>query len=90
MRQFLSKILFCDELDLNNVLMHIPVGIITVVISLYSPIVAAVFFYGFVKYETVERRVIRDKCFPDIHGSLVGMGFLAIILLIAGVKISWC
>jgi hypothetical protein len=88
MRQFLAKILFCDEVDLNNVLMHIPVGIITVAIAVFSPILAAMFFYGFVKYETVERRVIRDKCFPDIHGSLVGIGLLAIPLLIAGVKIG--
>jgi hypothetical protein len=88
LKPILAKILFCNEYDLENVLLHIPVGMITVVISIFSPIVAAVFYYGFIKYETIERRQIRDKCFPDIQGSLYGLGFLAIILLIAGVKIG--
>ena len=88
MREFLSKLLFCDVYDLDNVLLHIPVGIITVGIAFLSPLVALAFYYGFVKYETVERRVIRDKCFPDIQGSLIGIILLAIPLAIAGVKIG--
>jgi len=58
------------------------------VIALFSPVVAAIFYYGFIKYETTERKVIRDKCFPDIQGSLVGMILLVIPLAIAGVRIG--
>jgi len=88
MRGFLAKLLFCDVSDLDNVLLHIPVGVIVVVIALFSPLVALAFYYGFIKYETVQRRVVRDKCFPDIHGSLVGIILLAIPLSIAGVRIG--
>lgn len=88
MRNFLAKLLFCDVLDLDNVLLHIPIGLIVVAIAVFSPLVAIAFYYGFIKYETVQRRQIRDKCFPDIHGSLVGIFLLAIPLAIAGVRIG--
>jgi len=87
-RKLLAKVLFCDVYDLDNVLLHIPVGIIVVLIALFSSLVAAVFYYGFIKYETIQRRVERDKCFPDIQGSLIGIILLAIPLLIAGVRIG--
>jgi len=83
MKELLSKILFCNVCDLNNVLLHIPVGMLTVAIALFSPLVALTFYYGFIKYETVQRREVRDKCFPDIQGSLVGIVLLAIPLAIA-------
>ena len=82
MREFLARILFCDVCDLDNVLLHIPIGLIVVAIALLSPLVAVAFYYGFIKYETVQREQIRDKCFPDIHGSLVGIALLAIPLAI--------
>ena len=82
MRDLLARILFCNVYDLDNVLLHIPVGMLTVVIALFSPLVALAFYYGFIKYETMERRVIWDKCFPDIQGSLIGIVLLAIPLAI--------
>jgi len=88
MRDFLAKILFCDVYDLDNVLLHIPIGVLVVAIALFSPLVALAFYYGFIKYETIQRRVERDKCFPDIQGSLIGIILLAIPLLIAGVRIG--
>ena len=88
MRAFLANLLFCDVCDLDNVLLHIPVGLIVVAIALLSPLVAVAFYYGFIKYETVQRRQIRDKCFPDIQGSLIGIMLLAIPFAIAGVKIG--
>lgn len=87
-RDYLAKLLFCDVYDIDNVALHIPVGMIVVAIALFSPLVAAVFYYGFIKYETVQRRIERDKCFPDIQGSLVGIILLAIPLSIAGVRIG--
>ena len=88
MRNFLARLLFCDVCDLDNVLLHIPIGTIVVAIALFSSLVAAVFYYGFIKYETIERREIRDRCFPDIQGSLIGIMLLAIPLSIAGVRIG--
>jgi len=88
MRDFLAKILFCDVYDLDNVLLHIPIGVLVVAIALFSPLVALAFYYGFIKYETIQRRVERDKCFPDIQGSLIGIILLAIPLRIAGVRIG--
>lgn len=88
MREILAKLLFCDLEDLDNVLLHIPIGFAVVGIAFLSPIVAAVFYYGFIKYETIERREIRDKCFPDIQGSIIGIMLLAIPLAIAGVRIG--
>lgn len=88
MRDFLAKVLFCDVYDLENVALHIPIGVLVVAIALFSPLVAAAFYYGFIKYETIQRRVERDKCFPDIQGSLIGIILLAIPLSIAGVRIG--
>ena len=88
MRDFLSKLLFCDVEDLDNVVLHIPIGIIVVVVALFSSLVAVALYYGFIKYETVQRRQVRDKCFPDIQGSVIGIILLAIPLAIAGVRIG--
>ena len=83
LRKILARILFCDEDDLDNVLLHIPVGIATVLIGIYSGWLAVIFGYGFIKYEGIERRELRDKAYPDIQGWLWGIGILGIILLIA-------
>ena len=82
MRKILSKILFCDEYDLNNVLLHIPLGMIVVLISLWSGWLSLAFYYGFIRYELKESKKIQDKGYPDIQGSLWGIGLLSIILLI--------
>jgi len=82
MRKILSKILFCDEYDLNNVLLHIPVGIITVLIGIFSGWIGLVFGLGFITYELSERKILQDKAYPDIQGWLWGIGLLSIILLI--------
>jgi hypothetical protein len=86
MRAILSKILFCDELDLDNVLMHIPVGIINTLICCLSGWLGLIFAYGFIKYERIEQKDIHDKAYPDIQGWLWGIGISAIIIGI----IRWC
>jgi len=83
LRKILARILFCDEDDLDNVLLHIPVGVVIVLLCLVSGWLALIFGYGFIKYETIERKTLRDKCFPDIQGCLWGIGILGVILLIA-------
>ena len=85
MREILAKILFCNVYDLENVLLHIPVGFVTVAIALYSGWLGLAFAYGFISYETTQRQVIKDKCFTDIQGFLWGIGMLSIILLLVRV-----
>ena len=82
MRQLLAKILYCNIYDLDNVLLHIPVGFVTVAIALYSGWLGLAFAYGFVTYETTQRQVIKDKCFTDIQGWLYGIAWAAIIGLL--------
>ena len=85
MRQLLAKILYCNIYDLDNVLLHIPVGFVTVAIALYSGWLGLAFAYGFVTYETTQRQVIKDKCYTDLQGFLWGIGILSIILLLVRV-----
>ena len=82
MRETLAKLVVCDVYDLDNVLLHIPVGFVTVAIALYSGWLGLAFAYGFITYETTQRQVIKDKCFTDIQGWLWGIGILSIILLL--------
>lgn len=85
MRETLAKILFCDVYDLENVLLHIPVGFVTVAIALYSGWLGLAFAYGFISYETTQWLIIKDKCFTDIQGFLWGIGILSVILLLVRV-----
>lgn len=82
MRRLASKILFCSEWDLGNVLLHIPVGGITVAIGLLSGWLALTFGLGFITYELKESKVIQDKAYPDIQGWLWGIAYTAIPILI--------
>jgi hypothetical protein len=86
-KKILSKMLFCTEDTVGNVLLHIPVGVITVIIAMLSPILALAFYYGFIKYELKESRIIHDKAYPDIQGSLWGIGIAAVITLIVKVVV---
>jgi len=85
MRDFLAKILFCDVYDLDNVLLHMIVGVAIVVLCIISGWLALIFGYGFIKYETIQRREVRDKCFPDIQGCLWGIAIAGIVAKIIGV-----
>ena len=80
-REILAKILFCDVYDLNNVLLHIPVGFINVAIGLFSGWIGLLFGLGFIVYQLSERKILQDKAYPDIQGWLWGIGILGIILL---------
>ena len=86
MRETLAKILFCNVYDLENVLLHIPVGAVNVFVAVYSGWVALLFGAGFLAYEVLQRVVERkDKAYPDIQGWLWGIGILSIILLLVRV-----
>lgn len=82
LRRILSKIFFCDEDSVECVLIHIPVGLVTVGIALYSIGLAVLFAVGFIIYELNEGKIIEDKPFRDIQGWLWGLGLLSIPLLI--------
>jgi hypothetical protein len=79
--KILAKILFCDEQNLNNVLLHIPVGaLITFLICYVSGWLGLTAILVFIKYETIERKVENDKCFPDLQGALWGLIGLGVII----------
>lgn len=84
LRRILSKCFFCPEYDLDNVLIHIPLGILNVGLALLSGWVALIFGYGFVRYELNEQRALQDKAYQDIKGWLWGMGIMSVALLIKG------
>jgi hypothetical protein len=94
-RKILRALLFCDDCDVGNVLLHIPVGLINVLIpvALYLVLglpgviagsaVALAFGIGFVAYQITEGAKIKDRIFPDIHGWLYGMGISGVAALVA-------
>lgn len=82
LRKILSKIFFCDEDSVNNVLIHIPVGLITVFITLFSGCLGVLFGVGFIIYELSEQKLISDEAYQDIKGWLWGIGIASIIGLL--------
>lgn len=100
MRRLLARLLLCDPGDLGNVLMHIPVGVVNVLLpvalhyslpAVFTPLgaaaIALLFGYGFVKYQRVEAEAISDRCYPDLQGWLEGMIFCSFGMAI--VRLLW-
>ena len=83
--KILPKLLFCPEEFVGNVLLHIPVGLVTVGLAFLSGWLALVFGLGFLAYELSEEKKINDVAFQDIKGWLFGIGILGIPLALAGV-----
>jgi hypothetical protein len=81
----LAKIFHCDESTVPNIVLHISVGLITVIIYLFSSGLGILFGVGFLVFEVWTSKVAHDKGYPEIQGWLWGIGLLAIPLLIAGV-----
>jgi len=87
MRNFLAKLLFCDVYDLDNVALHIPVGVINALLCLVSGWLALIFGLGFLTYEVVQLfkgNIPGDKAYPDIQGWLWGIALAGITILIIG------
>jgi len=84
MRDFLAKLLFCDVYDLDNVLLHIPVGVGNVFLCMHNENIALLFGIGFLAYEIMQRVVEKkDKAYPDIQGWLWGIMLTGIPILVA-------
>ena len=94
-RNILTKILFCNELDLNNVLLHIPLGGASTLIPFifyhcgftgFGVGLLCILPFIFIAYEVIEKKVIQDRCYPDIQGYFEGFigvaGIIAIVLLL--------
>lgn len=79
-RKLLAAILFCEPDMVGNVLLHIPVGGIIA----YAFFLAGWLGFGmillFIRYETTERKVLGDKCYPDLQGALWGLVLVGIPL----------
>lgn len=74
MREILAKFLFCDVYDLDNVLLHIPVGVGNAFLCMRNENIGLLFGIGFLAYEIMQRIVEKkDKAYPDIQGWLWGM-----------------
>jgi len=83
MREILAKLLFCDVYDLDNVALHIPVGVINALLCLVSDGLALVFGLGFITYEISQRIILKaDKAYPDIQGWLWGIALTGVIILV--------
>ena len=74
MKQILAKLLFCDEKNLHNVLLHIPVGFVNVAIAVLSGPLAVLFGLGFIAYELDGK-----GGYPELQGWLYGIGFASVI-----------
>ena len=84
-KKLASRILFCDEEDIPNILLHIPIGVVAGVASLVSGWVCLVFGLAFLAYELREAKIIEDKAYPDIQGFLWGLGIFVVLYLVWGV-----
>lgn len=81
--RILAKILFCQETDLSNVLLHLPLGGVIAFIGCYvSGALAISAAIIFTLYEIVERKVISDRGFPDLQGALAGIIIGALVIFL--------
>jgi len=83
-RKLLARLLFCDVYDLDNVLLHIPVGAVNALLCLVSGELCVIFGAGFLAYEIVQRKVTKDKAYTDIQGWLWGIALAGIIIWFIG------
>ena len=92
-RRILSRLLFCAEDSVDNVLLHLPVGVINVGVGVGLTLwgfdllglgIVLLFGYGFIKYELTQLKtaIPRDKAYDDIQGWLWGIGLTSIGILI--------
>ena len=81
MKNILSKILFCPPEFVNNVLLHIPVGLFNAILIRESGWLTLLFGVGFLTYEISEQKKIGDTAFQDIKGWLWGLAYMGVILL---------
>ena len=86
MKGVLAKLLFCDEANLNNVLLHIPVGVINTAITIGLCVkgfpeaglcLGLVLGYGFIRYE-----LDGTGGFPELQGWLYGIGLTSVIWMV--------
>ncbi len=88
LKKIISRLLFCDEKDLGGVLLHMPVGVANVLLGVYVGWwLGLAICLGFIIYERTERKIISDKCFPDLQGWLWGtIGTGGLIWLITSTR----
>jgi len=84
-KKLISRVLLCDEDDVGNVLLHMPVGLIAGAAALVSGWICLIFGLGFLAYELREAKIIEDKAYPDIQGFLWGLGIFVVLYLVWGV-----
>jgi len=68
--------------DLHRVLLHLPVGLATVLFIYVHWSLALVFGFGFALYEICQDKVVGDNAHKDIKGWLWGMIITGTIILL--------
>jgi len=67
--------------EIERVLMHIPVGMLTLALGVFVVWwLGPLFGFGFLVYEIVENKSLKNGAWKDIKGWLWGLGILGIIL----------
>ena len=82
MREFFAKLLFCKPDSVDNVGLHIPVGMINVIVYYAFAYLALAFSLGFFFYELRQSHLTNDKGYDDIQGWLWGLAIMAVIILL--------
>lgn len=65
----------------NRTLVHIPLGLLTCLLSFVSWWLAGIFAVSFLCYELVEETAISDKSYHDIRGYLIGLVIGGVVML---------
>lgn len=77
-----SDIFQANKSDLSRILIHLPLGILTVLFGFYiSWWLAVIFAVGFLVYELDEDWHISDEAYKDIKGWLWGVVMAGLFLL---------
>ena len=69
-------------MKLFRCLLHIPVGLVTVVAAIVRPVLAICLLVGFLAYELNEDFHIKDNAWVDIAGYLWGLAIGSMILFL--------
>ena len=78
--------------DIIRALLHLPVGVVTVISVSTHWVIPLCFSLGFIVYELNEDMHLTDKAYKDIMGWLVGIGLSVSCLFIlkqCGIIIAW-
>jgi len=82
-----SMLLMITSEELKRVLLHIPLGLLTVLFGYYIGWwLAVIFAVGFLVYEVDEDWHISDEAYKDVKGFIWGLGIMGVVVF--GLKLG--